>query len=139
VEGDARSAWIAAASIVAKVTRDALMTDYARLHPGYGFERHKGYATAAHLAALSRLGRCRYTVVRASPSGERAGWNNSFNFGAICGRKGRRLHKGTGSFDENRSTTTLAHRDFPVLNLLRRRVLIRCAFMERRFCQKTRA
>src|ERR1700756_786644 len=84
------------------------MTDYAGLHPGYGFERHKGYGTAPPLAALSRLGRCRYTVVRASPSGERAGSNNSFNFGAICGRKGRRLHKGTGSFDENRSTTTLA-------------------------------
>ncbi len=56
VEGDARSASIAAASIVAKVTRDGLMTDYARLYSGYGFERHKGYATAAHLAALSELG-----------------------------------------------------------------------------------
>jgi ribonuclease HII len=56
VDGDARSASIAAASIVARVTRDTLMTDYARLYPGYGFERHKGYATAAHLAALSRLG-----------------------------------------------------------------------------------
>lgn len=56
VEGDARSASIAAASIVAKVTRDGLMTDYARLYPGYGFERHKGYATAAHPVALFRLG-----------------------------------------------------------------------------------
>jgi ribonuclease HII len=56
VDGDARSTTIAAASIVAKVTRDGLMTDYARFYPGYGFERHKGYATAAHLAVLSRLG-----------------------------------------------------------------------------------
>jgi ribonuclease HII len=56
VDGDARSASIAAASIVAKVTRDGLMTEYARACPGYGFERHKGYATAAHLAALTRLG-----------------------------------------------------------------------------------
>jgi ribonuclease HII len=52
VGGDARSASIAAASIVAKVTRDSLMGEYARLHPEYGFERHKGYATAAHFAAL---------------------------------------------------------------------------------------
>ena len=56
LEGDARVSSIAAASIVAKVTRDGLMTEYARLYPGYGFERHKGYATAVHLVALSRLG-----------------------------------------------------------------------------------
>jgi ribonuclease HII len=56
VGGDGISLSIAAASIVAKVTRDGLMTEYARACPGYGFERHKGYATAAHLAALTRLG-----------------------------------------------------------------------------------
>jgi ribonuclease HII len=56
VDGDALSASIAAASIVAKVTRDTFMTEQARLHPGYGFERHKGYATASHLDALRRLG-----------------------------------------------------------------------------------
>jgi ribonuclease HII len=56
VDGDARSMSIAAASIIAKVTRDSLMTDYGRRHPEYGFERHKGYATAAHLENLSRLG-----------------------------------------------------------------------------------
>jgi ribonuclease HII len=55
VGGDARSASIAAASIVAKVTRDSLMGEYARLHPEYGFERHKGYATAAHFAAVGRF------------------------------------------------------------------------------------
>jgi len=56
VGGDARSGSIAAASIVAKVTRDFLMKGYGQLHPEYGFERHKGYATDAHLAALARLG-----------------------------------------------------------------------------------
>jgi ribonuclease HII len=56
VEGDARCASIAAASVVAKVTRDSLMMQYSWLYTEYGFERHKGYATATHLAALARLG-----------------------------------------------------------------------------------
>jgi ribonuclease HII len=56
VGGDARDGSIAAASIVAKVYRDAWMRRLALRHPGYGFERHKGYATAEHLAALRRLG-----------------------------------------------------------------------------------
>ncbi|MGB5091894.1 MAG: ribonuclease HII [Parvibaculum sp.] len=56
VGGDGRALSIAAASIVAKVTRDAMMDDMAREHPGYGFEKHKGYGTAAHLDALARLG-----------------------------------------------------------------------------------
>jgi ribonuclease HII len=56
VDGNALSASIAAASIVAKVTRDTFMTEQARLHPGYGFERHKGYAAASHLDVLRRLG-----------------------------------------------------------------------------------
>ena len=54
--GDARCAAIAAASIVAKVTRDRIMSDLHRTYPGYGLDRHKGYATSEHLAALSRLG-----------------------------------------------------------------------------------
>lgn len=58
VKGDARCLSIAAASIVAKVTRDRLMQDLAQQYPGYGFERHAGYGTAAHLAALRRLGPC---------------------------------------------------------------------------------
>ena len=49
VGGDARCFAIAAASIVAKVTRDRMMEEYERLYPGYGFARHKGYGTAAHL------------------------------------------------------------------------------------------
>lgn len=56
VKGDARCLSIAAASIIAKVTRDRLMADLARTCPGYGFERHKGYGTPEHKAALGRLG-----------------------------------------------------------------------------------
>ncbi len=58
VGGDARSLSIAAASIVAKVMRDRLMTRLARHHPEYGFDRHFGYGTPAHLAALDRHGPC---------------------------------------------------------------------------------
>lgn len=58
VDGDASCHAIAAASIIAKVTRDRLMCEYDRLYPGYGFARHKGYGTAAHREALSRLGVC---------------------------------------------------------------------------------
>ncbi len=56
VGGDARCLSIAAASIVAKVTRDRIMLDLARAVPGYGFERHKGYGTPEHLSALAKLG-----------------------------------------------------------------------------------
>lgn len=56
VRGDRSVVAIAAASIVAKVTRDAAMIGLSARHPGYGFERHKGYGTAGHLAALAELG-----------------------------------------------------------------------------------
>ena len=58
VKGDARLAPIAAASIVAKVTRDQLMDVHDRLFPDYGFAKHKGYPTKAHKDAVKRLGRC---------------------------------------------------------------------------------
>lgn len=58
VRGDARSQSIAAASIVAKVTRDRLMARLGGAVPGYGFEVHKGYGTAAHRAAILTLGPC---------------------------------------------------------------------------------
>lgn len=58
VKGDSLSYSIAAASIIAKVTRDRLMIKLAELHPGYGFEIHKGYPTPAHQAALKKLGPC---------------------------------------------------------------------------------
>jgi ribonuclease HII len=56
VKGDARCLSIAAASIVAKVTRDRIMVDLAQQHPGYGWEANAGYPTKAHLAALLNLG-----------------------------------------------------------------------------------
>ena len=58
VEGDRRSATVAAASIIAKVTRDRMMADADREYPAYGFGRHKGYATLEHLAALMMHGPC---------------------------------------------------------------------------------
>lgn len=58
IKGDATSLSIAAASIVAKVTRDRLMARLDRLHPGYGFAGHAGYPTAAHRAALKAKGPC---------------------------------------------------------------------------------
>jgi len=58
VGGDRRCASIAAASILAKVARDAVMIRADRRYPGYGFRLHKGYATAAHFDALARLGPC---------------------------------------------------------------------------------
>jgi len=58
VAGDRRSASVAAASILAKVARDALMVRADVRYPGYGFRLHKGYATAAHVEALTRLGPC---------------------------------------------------------------------------------
>ena len=56
LHGDARSVSIAAASIVAKVTRDRLMVEYDKEMPQYGFASHKGYGSAAHLEALRRYG-----------------------------------------------------------------------------------
>ncbi|MGZ5234236.1 MAG: ribonuclease HII [Burkholderiales bacterium] len=56
VKGDAKCLSIAAASIIAKVTRDRLMMELARDYPGYGFERHKGYGTPEHQAAITKLG-----------------------------------------------------------------------------------
>lgn len=56
ISGDALVTSIAAASIVAKVTRDRLMGRIGRAHPGYGFERHMGYSVPEHFAALTRLG-----------------------------------------------------------------------------------
>ena len=58
VDGDQRSATVAAASIIAKVTRDRMMAEADREYPQYGFGRHKGYATLEHLAALIMHGPC---------------------------------------------------------------------------------
>ena len=58
IKGDAKSLSIAAASVLAKVTRDRMMEAYDRLYPEYGFAKHKGYGTAAHIAALKKYGPC---------------------------------------------------------------------------------
>lgn len=58
IKGDAKSVSIAAASIVAKVTRDAYMVDMDKVYPGYGFAENKGYGSAKHIAALKELGPC---------------------------------------------------------------------------------
>ena len=58
IKGDAKSVSIAAASVLAKVTRDHMMVEYEELYPGYGFAKHKGYGTAMHIEAVRRLGPC---------------------------------------------------------------------------------
>ena len=58
IKGDAKSASIAAASIIAKVSRDRLMDKYDKMYPEYGFAKHKGYGTAEHIEALKKYGPC---------------------------------------------------------------------------------
>jgi len=58
IKGDGRSSSIAAASVIAKVTRDAMMSQIAHTHPDYGFEQHKGYGTLAHRSAIIKHGPC---------------------------------------------------------------------------------
>ncbi len=98
VEGDARSVSIAAASIVAKVTRDGLMTDYARLYPGYGFECHKGYATASHLAALSRRGPLSLHRRACAPIWRAGGLEQQLQFWTDLRQKGQQTAERDGFF-----------------------------------------
>ena len=58
IKGDAKSYSIAAASIIAKVTRDKIMREWDKVYPQYGFEKHKGYGTAAHISAIKENGLC---------------------------------------------------------------------------------
>ncbi|MBQ2428790.1 MAG: ribonuclease HII, partial [Ruminococcus sp.] len=60
VKGDARSMSIACASILAKVSRDRLLYEYAKEYPQYGFDKHKGYGTAMHRDAIRQYGPCPY-------------------------------------------------------------------------------
>ena len=69
IHGDAKSLSIAAASVIAKVTRDHMMAEYDKLYPEYGFGKHKGYGTKAHIQALKEHGPCpihRKTFIRGS-------------------------------------------------------------------------
>ena len=59
IKADAKSYAVAAASIIAKVTRDRIMRGYDRIYPEYGFAKHKGYGTAAHIEALRTYGPCK--------------------------------------------------------------------------------
>lgn len=58
VKGDAKSVSIAAASILAKVTRDRIMTEFDEVYPEYGFAKHKGYGSATHIEAIKKIGPC---------------------------------------------------------------------------------
>jgi ribonuclease HII len=58
IKGDAKCYSIAAASIIAKVTRDRIMREWDEIYPQYGFEKHKGYGTAAHISAIKEYGLC---------------------------------------------------------------------------------
>ena len=58
IKGDANSYSIAAASIIAKVTRDRIMREWDKIYPEYGFAGHKGYGTARHIAAIKEYGLC---------------------------------------------------------------------------------
>ena len=58
IKGDAKEYSIAAASIIAKVTRDRMMIEWDKIFPQYGFAKHKGYGTAAHIQALKENGPC---------------------------------------------------------------------------------
>ena len=58
IKGDAKCYSIAAASIIAKVTRDRIMREWDRVYPEYGFEKHKGYGTSAHISAIKEHGLC---------------------------------------------------------------------------------
>ena len=73
VKGDAKSASIAAASILAKTRRDRILEELEQTYPGYGFAKHKGYGTAEHLAALKRLGPCPEHRMSFRPVAEAAG------------------------------------------------------------------
>ena len=98
VKGDARVHGIAAASILAKVERDRLMSALDAVHPGYGFARHKGYATPDHLEALARLGACAAHRRSFSPVAEAAGL-----FGELYARLAAELEAARTELDLDRA------------------------------------
>ncbi len=91
VKGDGKSLSIAAASILAKVARDRRMLGYAEAHPGYGFDKHKGYGTKLHLEALSRLGPCPIHRRSFAPVAAAGGWKalpgQASGWGEVAERK----------------------------------------------------
>ena len=77
VKGDIHVKEISAASIVAKVARDSMMREAARLYPEYGFQQHKGYPTAGHITALNKFGPCKLHRTSFSPIRNLIGLRNS--------------------------------------------------------------
>lgn len=90
VKGDAKSLLIAAASILAKTARDADCERLERLYPGYGFARHKGYPTKAHLEALARLGPCPEHRRSFGPVAALLAESGDFEWGYGSGRRDHR-------------------------------------------------
>jgi len=91
IGGDAAAACIAAASVLAKVSRDRLMVEMEREHPGYGFAEHKGYCTPAHTAALAELGPCaqhRHSYVNVRRAAETVGVRRAAEFRDRCDAMG---------------------------------------------------
>ena len=80
IKGDSKSISIAAASILAKVTRDRLMEDYALQYPEYGFDKHKGYVTKMHKEALEKYGPCPIHRKSFGPVAKVMSKQMSFNF-----------------------------------------------------------
>lgn len=80
VDGDAKSFSIACASIIAKVTRDRLMGNYDSVYPQYGFAKHKGYGTAAHVAAIRQYGPCAIHRKSFEPIKTLVEYGNPFNY-----------------------------------------------------------
>jgi ribonuclease HII len=106
IGGDAAAACIAAASVLAKVSRDRLMVAMDAYHPGYGFAEHKGYSTVAHSAALNELGPCpehRYSFINvrrvATGSGSRLVAECWPGNRAESGPPGRDTHNGWGKME----------------------------------------
>ncbi|AKL98572.1 ribonuclease HII [Endomicrobium proavitum] len=78
IGGDAKSASVAAASILAKVTRDKLMLEYAKQYPQYFFEKHKGYGTKTHIEAIKKHGACSIHRLTFAPiAQENKGWEGA--------------------------------------------------------------
>ena len=91
VDGDARCLSIAAASVIAKVTRDRMMAEYDRRYPGYGFAAHKGYGCAQHLHALRELGPCPIHRRSFAPVAEGAGPDFGGDARKQVGRRGEEV------------------------------------------------
>jgi ribonuclease HII len=122
IKGDAKVHAIGAASILAKVHRDALLVAADAAHPGYGFAEHKGYATATHLEALGRLGPCPIHRLSFAPVAEVAGL-----FGEAFARLARWIAEARSPVDLDRVEMRIAEgrREIPLRERKRLAALLR--------------